>query len=823
MSRTSMARYFQLFAALSLTVLLLWLLQSPQKIGDKNLPAIGNFFNPFSGFWQNAEPSDVKSQLAQTLKIPGLKRPVQVVYDDLLVPHIFAENLDDALLAQGFVTARNRLWQMDISARQTAGRLSEILGPRTLELDRLTRRRGLPFAAENDWKAWQRDPVTRKMLESYAAGVNAWIDQLQPADYPLEFKLLGYTPEPWSPLKSALVVESMIDALNNRDFDLAATNSLALLGQETFDQLFPLWNPRQQPIVPDTGQWKNMHPKLENALPPAPGQTLSSRQIPERSLPTAFRELNGSNNWAVAGNRTQSGAPLLANDTHLPLRLPHVWFQQQLHLPGTNVYGVVVPGVPGIAIGFNPDVAWGFTNVSQEVADWYRIDWADDNRTQYRLDGALQEATLRVETIRVKGAEPVLDTVRYTVWGPVVYDDPKEPLYNCAYRYSTHDEPEPASLGNFLKIAGARNFEDYKNAIPGLDCLSQNVAFAAASGDIALTVQGKFPVRAPGQGRFVQDGSSSRNAWHGYVPQSDLPAMKNPSRGFVYSANQHSTPPSYPYFYLGNFDDSRGRRIYHRLENMRQANPDSMKSIQLDNFNQLAADALPVMLRLLQREKLDPKEQQWLPILEKWNGAYEKDQLAPSLFDMWFDSSYTQTWDELEAWRLDKTDVLYPEAWRFIELLEQDTANRFFDHPATPVRETAREIVTEGFRQMCQRANSTPRDQLVWSVFKGFAIRHIAQLDAFSRIGVATSGTRNAPNAISKNHGPSFRMVVSLAQPVQAWGVYPGGQSGNPGSPYYDNMVDAWASGNYYQLLLLDHPDAIPPQRELARQTLEPK
>ncbi|TNE49221.1 MAG: penicillin acylase family protein [Bacteroidetes bacterium] len=816
-------RVFRFLVALLLTILLVWQLHSPQQLGTSRIPALGDFFNPFTGFWQNAEPADITGILNGPLSIPGLKQPVQVVYDDLKVPHIFAENLADAIMAQGYVTAQNRLWQMDISTRQTSGRLSEVLGARTLHLDKLARRRGLLFAAENDWKAWQTSPETALYMEAYAAGVNAWIDQLTPADYPLEFKLLGYAPEPWSPLKTALVVESMIDALNKRDNDLAATNSLAVFGRDTFNYLYPLWNPRQQPIVPDTGQWKGLNVSLPEMSAQLPATTQRDTGIPDMSLPSAFRDFYGSNNWAVSGARTRSGYPILANDTHLPLKLPHVWFQQQLHTPERNCYGVVVPGVPGIAIGFNEEIAWGFTNVSQEVVDWYLIDWTDQTRTAYRIDGAPQQADLRVERIAVKGQPDVLDTVRYTIWGPVVYDDPEHPLYNCAYRYVTHDAPTPESLGQFLNIGRAKTYTDYRNAIPGLDCLAQNVAFASHSGDIAITVEGKFPVRAREQGRFILDGSQSANAWHGFVPQEDLPALLNPSRGFVFSANQHSTPPSYPYFYLGNFDDNRGRRIFNRLEHMQGVTADSMKSIQLDNYNQLAADALPIMLQLLDRTALEAADQEWLKALDAWKYEYKKDLIAPSLFEMWFQDTYLLTWDEQEAFRQQKIDVLFPEGWRFIELLTKDTTSVFFDRRDTPERETARNIVTQAFREMSQKAREKGQEALTWSVFKGFAIRHLTSQAAFSRLGLQTSGSRNTPNAIGQDHGPSFRMVVELTQPVKAWGVYPGGQSGNPGSAYYDNMIDTWVEGNYFELLLLERPDAIPDNRLLVRQTLLPK
>ncbi|MBK6930403.1 MAG: penicillin acylase family protein [Saprospirales bacterium] len=811
---------------LLLTAALAWQLHTPQRVGDKTLPALGAFFNPFTGFWQNAEPAGAGARWSEPLRIPGLKKPVEVVYDHLMVPHIFAENLDDAIMAQGYITAQHRLWQMDITARQTAGRLSEILGARTLDLDRMTRRRGLPLAAERDWKAWQTSPQTARRLEAYTAGVNAWIGQLTPATYPIEFKLLGYIPEPWSPLKTCLIVENMIDALNNRDNDLATTNSLALFGRDTFDYLYPLWNPRQQPVVPDTGQWENLRRSVAKRIPPA-GISLSARSgpaIPERSLPAGLRELNGSNNWAVSGQHTQSGYPILANDTHLPLRLPHVWFQQQLCTPNLNCYGVVVPGVPGVAIGFNADISWAFTNVSQDVADWYRIEWADGNRSAYRLDGQLKPVEWRIENIGVKGQAPVSDTVRYTVWGPVVFDDqPEHPLRDCAYRYSTHDMPAPESLGRFLDIAGGKSFEDYRKALPGLDCLSQNVVFASHSGDIAITVQGKTPLRAPDQGRFVQDGNRAASAWYGFIPDAELPAMKNPSRGFVFSANQHSTPPSYPYFYFGNFDDSRGRRIHHRLNQMSKVTPDSMKRLQLDNFNQITADALPVLLRLLDRKRLDKTGLEYLRILENWDCSYEKASTAPTLYDLWFNATYDLTWDELEALRQKKTDVLFPEPWRFVEIMEHDPASIFFDRAGTPARESAPAIATEGFLQMCEQAKAMAPDKLAWAAYRGFELKHIAQLDAFSRLDVTPSGTRNAPNAISKNHGPSFRWIVEMSRPVRAWGVYPGGQSGNPGSPFYDNMVNAWVAGEYFELLFLNTPDAIPAERALARQTLSPK
>lgn len=811
-------RFTRFFFALLITVSLAGFLYLPQQAGDKTLPALGAFFNPFSGFWKNAEAADGAARMPSEIKLPGLSGPVQVVYDDLLVPHIFAANLEDAARVQGYVTAQHRLWQMDLVARKTAGRLSEVLGERTLALDRLSRRRGMGYAAENDLKSWEKDPENMRLLQAYADGVNAWVEQMSPADYPLEFKLLGYRPEAWTPLKTALVYESMAETLCSRDNDLATTNALAQFGQTTFDMLFPEWMPGQQPVVPDTGQWKNIRTDVPAALPPA-GALSGISGVDQHPGPD--RDMDGSNNWAVAGALTRSGHPLLANDPHLSLSLPSVWFQIQIHLPEHNTYGVTLPGVPGIIIGFNDDIAWGVTNVGQDVSDWYRLTWADSSRTQYLLDGQPRAVDWRVEEIGIKGKPALRDSVRYTFWGSVVYDyQPGHALRDCALRWLSHEAPDRNVFHAFLGLNGGKSYADYQKGLADYDCPAQNFVFASRSGDIAIQVQGKFPLRKKEQGRFIQDGSQSANAWAGFIPQDQVPSLKNPSRGFVFSANQHSTSPTYPYYYCSpDFDAYRGRRIYDRLSVLRDATADSMKTIQLDNFSRRAGDALPAMLRLLDRSQLDAEGAEIAAQMAAWDARYEPDRLAPTLFEAWFDSLYRFTWDEMYALREAKKEILLPDSWRLIDLLQRDTANVFFDHPATPARETARQIVQESFLAMQNHFKLNPKDKLTWGQAKGFVIRHLAQIDAFSRTDVVVGGHRNAPNAISKNHGPSWRMIVELSTPVRALGVYPGGQSGNPGSRYYDNLVDTWARGEYHELLLLPSPEAIPAARKLVQQT----
>lgn len=837
-------RIYRLLFLLSLNALVVWSLNHPWVLGDKQIPPLGNLFNPFTGFWANAEPSGPPR--FREISLPGLKSNVEVVYDSLLVPHIFAQNIEDAAKVQGYITAQHRLWQMDITARKASGRLSEVLGERTLRLDRLTRRKGLVFAAENDLLAWQKSKTTMDVLNAYTEGVNEWIARMDPKDWPIEFKLMGYKPEPWNVLKSVLVVESMAETLCAWEDDLENTNAFALLGTQVFADLYPEWNPKQQPVVPDTGQWKGLTPLLPPPFVPSTVNTNGNGMLPDpqhwpiqKTHPTD-NPIVGSNNWAVAGSKTRSGRPILCNDPHLNLTLPSIWYQVQVHTPDANIYGVSLPGLPGIVIGFNDHIAWGLTNVSHDVSDWYNIHWTDAARTTYKLDNEEKSVQFRYEEIKVKGQKTVMDTVRYTVFGPVTYDfEADNPLRDCALRWVAHDVSEKSIVEIFLNLNKAKDYKDYKAALPGFDAPAQNFVFASRTGDIAIQVQGKFPVRGQQQGRFIQDGDRWANAWHRFIPWEWVPSMKNPSYGYVFSANQHSTPPSYPYYYFGNFDDWRGRRISNRLAELTDISVEDMKALQLDNFSQRAADAVPIMLALLDRSQLDPDGQQMADEIARWNYTYDPDKLAPTFFDVWFDSCYAATWDEIRSLEDGshrptstddlnraknlKTAIIYPEAWRLVEMLQKEPSHIFFDHLDTPFKETARDIVLESFKQMQNYFKQNPEQKKTYGEIKGFAIKHLGQIEAFSRLDIKVGGHRTAPNAIATTNGPSWRMVVELGDPVRAWGVYPGGQSGNPGSPFYDNMVASWAKGAYYELLFLNSPEAIRATALLGKQTFSPK
>ena len=800
-------------AAAALSVALAVLATTHQPFGSK-LPALGPLFSPFTGFWQNAEPLGTHPDRAPSF--PELEAPVRVAFDEHMAPHIFAENLHDAAFMQGYITAKDRLWQMDFISRAAVGRISEIIGEQALEYDRNQRRKGMLLAAENALKGWSRSAEELALLEAYAAGVNAYVNSLQPASYPLEFKLMGYAPEPWAPLKCAIFFKYMAESLCFRNDDLPATNTLALLGPELFAQLFPEKDPQQSPVIPETVNWDFETIPLEREAAPSP--EMMSGLIPHRQLPQAPKGI-GSNNWAVAGRKTARGNPILCNDPHLGLRLPAIWYELQLSLPGINAYGVSLPGVPGIIIGFNEQIAWGVTNVGHDVVDWYKIQWADEEKNTYHYGGQTKVASRLVEVIKVRGRkEPVLDTVKYTIWGPVVHEA-EGPRQDMAMHWLALEAPEPKpfyEMGAFLGLMRGQSMEDYTAALKGYESPAQNFAFASQSGDIAITVNGDLPLKRDQQGRFVQDGSDPENAWFGFIPRDQVPQVRNPERGFVASANQNSTGASYPYYYNGRFDHYRGRYINRRLEEMDSITVEDMMGLQLDNYSILAEEGAPLLLGLLDSTTSGLRTHPEIQALRQWDFRFEKEATAPVLFDRWLDETHRLAFDELSGLE-DSVEVLIPEKWVLLSLLRSQPDHAIFDIQGTAGRETAAEVVLKALEAVIQDGKGEN-----WSAYKNTHIDHLARIGAFSSGFIDVGGFADAPNAIKEGHGPSWRMVVELSDPVQAYGIYPGGQSGNPGSPYYQSMVEQWAQGAYNQLFLMKGPgDRSQPIRYMV--AFEPK
>jgi penicillin amidase len=384
------------------------------------IPPMGKFLSPQHGFWQNAEASDY--DYSADLTFPALKGKAEVYLDERLIPHIFADNDEDLYFLQGYIHAKFRLFQMDVQTKAAEGRACEIAGSKAMEWDRSQRRLGMRFAAENAVKEMEKDPVSKALYTAYTNGVNAYIHSLKESELPFEYKLLDIKPEEWSNLRTALLLKMMAKQLSSgTERDIAYTNAKKIFTPADFNAAYPQVPDSLLPIVP---KGTLFDPASIVPVKPADADSLYFEKKDSMALTEADRpdKNNGSNNWVVAGSKTQSGSPILCNDPHLELSLPSIWFEMQLSTPTSSAYGVSLPGSPFIIIGFNDNIAWGVTNAQRDVKDYYEIKFKDDSRQEYWYKGQWQRTERRRETIKVKDGETVYDTIAYTVFGPVIYD-----------------------------------------------------------------------------------------------------------------------------------------------------------------------------------------------------------------------------------------------------------------------------------------------------------------------------------------------------------------------------------------------------------------
>ena len=783
--------------------LLIGVLAAPLRFGDSRLPPLGRFLNPFEGALRSDDPDYWREAPA----LPDLRAPVDVYYDERLVPHVYAATKADLYYVQGYLQAQHRLFQLDLTARAAEGRLSEVFGERTREIDLRRRRTGGGALATRMDSVWREDADSYAAAERYAAGVNAYIATLAPEDYPIEYKLLDFAPTSWSPRHTALVAVNMAYVLNAANRDLPATRIRDRFGAEAYDDLFPLRTPEDAPVIPagtpfgktDTALIKAARAEAE-ATGALGGGPTSRRQPPPRGGLAAPPEGIGSNNWAVGPRRTASGAPLLANDPHLQLTLPSIWFESELHAEGMAVHGVSLPGVPGITIGFNADCAWGVTNVGQDVLDWREVVYTDAARTRHRTGpGTTAPVQRRVERIGIRGAEDLVDTVLVTAHGPVVYAaDEDDARAGLALDWLTLRRPSAGALSAFLRLNTAGGVDDFVAASEIYEWPAQNMVFADRTGDIALRVSGTLPRQLPGQGAFLRRVGDPGVG--GYVDPAENPTVVNPAQGYVASANQVSTDATYPYTYRGTFDHHRGRRINQLLSATTDATVGDMAAFQLDDYSLEAAEMAPVMLATVTRDGLSARALGLLSRLGTWDYRYTAEAFAPVVFETWVDEVARATWDEFDE--LDAPGAgMRPSEWRLGRLIAEDPASEWFDDRATERRETARTILAEALTAVEARLDSLDRlGDYGWADLNAPAVNHLARIPAFSRRGLRIGGRAGTLNAQRGDVGPSWRMIVDLSGPTRASVVYPGGQSGRPGHAHYDDFVDVWAAGEYFDV-----------------------
>ncbi len=777
------------------------------RIGGK--PAFGKLLNPFSGFYNLGENTNTL-HLADEIFAEQLEESVEIYFDERRIPHIFAKNENDLYFAQGYIVASLRLWQMEFQVLAAEGRIAELLGAgednKFINFDKQQRRIGLKMGAENKLKVIEADPFSKNLMGQFTAGVNAYMNSLKKNDLPIEYQLMGYQPEPWSSYKTALLLMNMSNVLTSTEYDIENSNFAIKYGESLFDSLFNDYSDQLEPIFP---------------TPPAGWQayseeytTLNITDLPVnaenlQNLGSLYEKSDvqiGSNNWAVSGEKTVSAYPLLANDPHLKLSFPSVWVEMHLNTPDLNTYGVVFPGAPGIIIGFNDYIGWGVTNAGRDVKDWYSIEFKDVTKDFYKWEEGWRATTKVYEEIKVKGCDSMFDTIIHTHLGPVVYEEfpTQDGPKNFALQWMAHQAGQ--EYMTFYLLNRAENFEDYLDALRYYECPAQNFVFACVDGDIALRQQGKFPILEKDQGVFYMDGSQ-KEAWSEFIPFDEIPMMHNPDREYVYSANQHVADSTYPYFTNGVFEYYRNRVINKELRAMHKVSKDDFKALQFNEYNLMAEEALPLLLSYVDRSSLDEKGKEVLDALSLWDYVNDVDSKEATYFQLFSESYYTSLWDEFVETEVPggwdpykwKDGWKAPNEYQTYRLLADSIEHRFIDMEETKVVETTDVLINFAFSDMLEDVDTL--DQVEWGKYKNTLIEHLAMIPAFST-NLDIGGNYKIVNASGKFHGPSWRMILDFdGGKIKGYGVYPGGQSGNPGSKFYDNMLSEWATGDYHELV----------------------
>lgn len=785
---------------LLLTIGLVWLLDHPMG----SLPALGRLLDPVNGAMVAAEP--VQRRFDFHGNIAGLQAPAEVWLEDRLVPHINAKNDHDLYFLQGYLHAYFRLWQMDMATRAAGGRVSEVVGERTVEFDRGQRRKGMVYGAEKSVAVMEADSRTRLMLDAYRDGINAYIKTLNFRNLPLEYKLLGFFPEEWTNLRTALMAKNLADDLSSKSDDFALTMLREQVGVDVFNDLYPDRISGSSPVIPSGTTYSA--PSLKK--PAFPGDSVWARFPATADKSHAFRfeqpdqdNAIGSNNWAVAGSRTSSGKAILCNDPHLALNLPSIWFEMQLTAPGINTYGASLPGAPGVVIGFNEKISWGFTNNYRDVRDFYEIHPTDAKNDAYWFNGKAQPYDLHVERIKVKGKADILDTVRYTVFGPMNFDpgfpDPAASGKWIACKWMAQMGGNELLAVYLLNRAG--NYPAFTDAIHHFECPAQNIVFADGTGNIALWGQGRYINKWEGQGRFIMEGKDSLTLWGDTIPMAENPHVLNPPSGFVASANQCVTDSTYPYYYDGDFVEFRSWMIQKLLPEARTV--EDMKRMQNSNLSGLQVFAAPLILPHLnvdQQKKLTDFLDLPQGSLNNFSGRLDPQSREATAFQLLWAFLYRNIWeDEFQG-----TVVHYPAYERTLQILEQKPESPFIDDKRTQTVESLDQLVARSVDESLDSLKALKsKGKLDWYFVKNTTVRHLARLPAFSYDHMNIGGWSQALNACTPTQGPSWRMIVEMDSIPHGWGVYPGGQSGNPGSPHYGDFLEFWQAGKYYPLRFL--------------------
>jgi len=762
-------------------------------------------------------------QIDGSASLPGLHQEVTVERDRWGVPHIRAASVEDLAEAQGYVMAQDRLWQMDLLRRVARGQLSEILGPRTLPFDKEFRTYGFARAAERD--ATLLDPESRKVMEAYARGVNQFIEQHK-RNLPLEFSLLRYAPKPWQPSDTLAISAYMYRTLSDtwqRELNRAKVVERAgvdrakdLFSEEAAMDHFVVGDPK----VIDDGSQRSAadgddedddddmqpDPVLKAAregsndaltVQSAPDLTSALAESVETYLEESQSEIRqglGSNNWVVSGAHTVTGKPLLANDTHLELSIPSIWYEIHLTAPGWNVKGFTLPGAPMIIIGHNDRIAWGFTNNGADVQDLYIETFNPTSPDGYRVKGAWTKAQVSDEIIRIKGQPDEHLKVTVTRHGPVVL---REGDKGYALRWTA---TEPGGLANSYNWLGkAHTWKEFHETMKRVWGPGQNAVYADVEGNIGFLMAARVPVRKKGRGEVPVPGDTDDYEWTGYIPFEQLPQALNPESGLILSANARVVGPNYKPYLTDRWEEPyRTARIYDLLHDRHDLRPQDMLKVQTDTYSfphVFLADQLSAAAKTAKPK--DARTQKLIEGLKDWNGIADADSPEVSFLH----AVRRAALDLLLAPFLGKETNLYQ--WRSTTFLQRvltdrpakwlPTAYKSYDELLTAAADLA---VTN----LATQSKSERVEDWAWKRFNSLDMFHpIGREGLLKRFLSITdkpqSGTVYSVRAASKTHGPAMRFVGNPGNWDESILLIPAGQSGQPGSSHYSDQFSYWYEG----------------------------
>jgi len=777
-------------------------------------------------------------QLDGSLKVPGLSARVTVIRDGHGVPTIDATSLDDLFFAQGFVTAQDRLWQMDMMRRFAAGEISEILGDEFLPHDREQRILGIRVAAR---KALEVSSAQhRAHFEAYARGVNAYIEAHRDR-LPIEFRILRYVPRPWTPEDSTLIASQMVKDLNHYPYRdaLEREKILAKLGPELTGDLYvnTSWHDRP-PTVARPGLGERLDQDIDDENPPRrpPATSVAGSATGAfQNLASALesdsdaRMVVGSNNWVVSGAHTVLGKPLLSNDMHLGHQMPNLWYEAHLRGGNFNAAGVTLPGLPYVIVGHNQRIAWGFTNVGPTVEDVYVETFNPDG--QYLTPEGWKASEHRSEVIHVKGKPDVAVDVVLTRHGPIITELVPGETRKLALRWTLYD----GTHDPFFEVDSAQNWEQFRSAFSAFDTPGQNVVFADMDGNIGYQATGKIPIRASGDGSLPENGSDNSHEWTGYIPFDKLPRVYNPASGIIATANGRIAPDGYPYSISTGWEAPwRTARIYRVLESGKKFSPADMLALQTDIYSD--ADrffAERFVYAVDHAKKASPRTQQAAEILRGWDGRMAADSAAPTIAyraraelvrlllepklgtgptdSKQVDATLswkTYSWGMASVW-LENVVHYQPQIW-------------------LPVAYSSYDDLLAAAVEAAVSGPQEPRDQATqdlaawkWGAFRPVEIQHpilgrVSVLQRWTGPGVQPqSGSGYTVKAVSRSHGPSERLTVDFSDLDQTTLNLVTGEAGNFLSPYYMDQWKAWYEGYTFKLPYSDKAVAASKQHEL--------